>query len=278
MSPSPTAGSFHSATASALLLVLAVSTTGCLRPAGIRSMMSDAHDLPCLAEDTARALDYNDTSPLGFAPRDVESALGDSFEPVVQRRPASRFGGYELYDAERGFLPAVRLVDIVLDPDGWELVDRPARQGPNGSRGFTTRIHAPNGGPRPDFTCMTGEIVRGWGTATAVFEHEEYGELTWELEGWVEAQSTDPDELVLLFADWRKHSWRIPRKWRSPLKDDAGRDHWRPMQAQAVVEGQLGWGGWFSVHVLREERDGDRIAASPLVDFRWYDVDYDPYE
>lgn len=256
------------------LFVAALIGVGC-RPSGIRDYMSDAHDLPCLAEDTTEPLAYDSPSPLGFAPQEVEAAFGTSFAPDELRRrpPAGR--AYESFDPDVGFLPTARLVDIELDEDAWELVERPDRQGPNGSRGVSARRHAPNGGPRPDFTCMTGEIVRGWGAATMVFDHEEYGELRWDVEGWVEAQSTDPDELVFLFADWRTRKWRIPRRWRKPLRDDSG--DWCPVQAQAVAEGQRGWGGWFTVHTVREKCPmGKRVTASPLVDFRWINLSYDP--
>lgn len=260
----------------ATLSLLVSVAVGC-RPAGIREHMSDAHGLPCLAEDLTEPLDYESASPLGFAPREVEQAFGTSFAPGnLRRRPPHR-GSYESFDPDVGFQPTARLVDIHFDEDAWELVDRPERQGPNGSRGIWTRRHAPNGGPRPDYSCMTGAIVRGWGTATAVFDHEEYGELTWDVEGWVEAQSTEPDELVFLFADWRKRSWRIPRRWRRALKDESATVDWCPVQAQAVVEGQRGWGGWFTVHVVREICPrGERVTASPLVDFRWVNLSYVP--
>lgn len=263
---------------SSFLSFCVVGATGC-RPGDIRAYMSDAHDLPCLAEDTAESLDYDRTGPLGFAPREVEAALGGSFAPEGLRRRGPNRGAYEGFDPDVGFLPTARLIDIRFDEDAWELVDRPDRQGMNGLRGTRSqmgtfsRFHAPNGGPRPDYTCMTGKVMRGWGSATAVFDHEEYGELTWDVEGWVEAQSTEPDELVFLFADWRRRSWLLPRGWRKALKKESG--DWCPVQAQAVVEGQQGWGGWFTVHVVRERCPmGKQVAASPLVDFRWLDIGY----
>jgi len=260
----------------ACLNLAVIVAIGC-RPGHIRDRMSDAHDLPCLSEDISEPLDYDSPSPLGFAPRDVEVAFGTSVAPENLRRRSPDPSAFESFDPDVGFLPTARLVDIRLDEGSWELVDRPEHQGPNGSRGIWTRRHAPNGGPRPDYSCMTGAIVRGWGTATAVFDHEEYGELTWDVEGWVEAQSTDPDAMVFLFADWRKRSWRIPRRWRRALREEATSGDWCPVQAQAVVEGQRGWGGWFTVHVVREICPmGERVTASPLVDFRWVNIGYDP--
>jgi len=258
------------------VLSLALAVGGCIRPAWVRQMMSDAQDLPCLVDDVARPIEAASVTSLGFAPLDVEAALGVEVAPELTRRPPNR-AAYEWFDPDHGFRPTARLVDITFDPEAWELVTRPAAQAENGSRGFMSRRSAPNGGPRPNFTCLTGQIVRGWATATAVFDHDDYGELTWDVAGWVEAQSAERDELVFLLSDWKKKFWTMPRRWRDALKDEAGRGVMCPTQAQVVMEGQVGWGGWFSVHVARDDCPvGGSPAADPLVDFRWFDLDYEP--
>jgi hypothetical protein len=256
------------AVAWATLLLL---PTACVRPASSRDIMWDAHDLPCLAEDVVRPIGVDEVSPLGFTPRAVQQGLSTRVAPPLRRLDTL----WPFLERSSLFLPSARLDDIRIEEDSWEIVERPSYMFDEGSRGVDPRF-GPNGGPRPDYTCNVGTLVRGWGEATVVFDHEELGELRWDVKGWVESPNGDPGDLVFLFADWRRYFWRMPGRWRNALKDELGRGDNCPTQAQAVVEGQLAWGGWMSVHVTFEDCPfGGDTQTHPVIDLRWFDVDYE---
>jgi hypothetical protein len=244
------------------------------RPENVENILRSAMDLPCLRDDAVTPVAVDDASALGFSGLDLIGAVGAELSPELRRRPP--YSGYpEHFDPTTGFVGGARLTAIQFDPDSFEIVDRSGAAAELGYRstGYAG-VGGPSGGPRPDYTCHAGRLLRGWATATVVFAHEDEGELSWEIQGFFESPSAERDEVVLLLADWQRDFSDLPRPWRRALEDEVlSRED--PFQAQAVVEGQIGWGGWMSVYLALEGRGRFRsFSASPVVDYRWINPSY----